>query len=97
MDLINEHVCIVTDNNIQIKDSYTITSKSEMSEILYALEHFHPECNVFKRNHFSLICEWKTHNRLYKLGLWKNHTKDVDLNYPLKWYMKVLYVLFGIW
>ena len=52
-------------------------------------------CMVYKRWMWSLRCEWAVHNVLYKLGLWRSHTKDVDLNYPIKWYVEVLYVIFG--
>lgn len=44
---------------------------------------------------FSLVMETVTHKVLYKLGLWKNRTKDVDLDNPCdkpEW----LYIIIGI-
>lgn len=69
----------VTKNNIHIEDSFRYP-KSEMIPHLEALEIDHPECEVFKRTMFSLKCEWIVHNALYGLGLWKERTKDVDLD-----------------
>lgn len=95
-EIINNHVCTITSNNIHIKDSYDVVSKSEMTEILYAIQHNHPECNTFKRGYTSLIHEWRTHNRLYRLGYQKSRTGSVDLNYPLNWYIKLAYFILGI-
>lgn len=94
--IIDEHVCTVTSNNIHIKDSYDIKKRSEMKEILYAIQYKSPDCNVFKRSYNSMISEWRTHNRLYRLGYKKDRTGSVDLNYPLKWYIELAYRIFGI-
>lgn len=94
--IIDEHVCTVTSNNIHIKDSYDIKKRSEMKEILYAIQYKRPDCNVFKRSYNSMISEWRTHNRLYRLGYKKNRTGSVDLNYPLKWYVEFAYKILGI-
>lgn len=96
MEVIGDIVCNVTINNIKIVDSYKIKDRSKMIEILYAIEYKHPECNVFKRSYNSMISEWRTHNRLYRLGIKKDRTKDVDINYPLKWYIELLYKIFGL-
>lgn len=94
--LINGYLCSVTENNIHIKDSYKVTNTSEMKEILYAIQHNNPECKVFKRSYNSMVSEWKAHNRLYKLGYKKHRTADVDINYPLKWYVELIYKILGI-
>lgn len=94
--IIDEHVCTVTSNNIHIKDSYDIKKRSEMKEILYAIQYKKPDCNVFKRSYNSMISEWKTHNRLYRLGYKKDRTGSVDLNNPLKWYVELAYKILGI-
>lgn len=96
MEVINGLVCQITKNNIHIENSYQIKSKSEMKEVLYAIQHNHPECNSFKRDYKSMIAEWRTHNRLYKWGIEKGRTADVDLNYPLKWYVELAYRILGI-
>lgn len=85
----------VSIKNIHIEDSYNYP-KSEMIPELEAIKVYHPECEVFKRSMFSLKCEWITHNALYALGLWKDRTKDVDLDYPCdkpEWVYMVLGIL----
>lgn len=96
MDIINGYVCTVTANNVHIKDSYKVSSKSEMKEMLYAIQYRYPECKTFNRSYESLISEWRAHNRLYRLKFKRNHTKDVDLNFPLKWYIELIYRILGI-
>ena len=96
MELIKGYICTVTSNNINIKDSYKVKKKSEMKDILYAIQHNHSGCPVFKRSYNALLSEWKTHNRLYALGFQRARTKDVDLNYPIKWYVQLAYYIIGI-
>jgi len=82
----------VTSHNIHIEDSWEISHK-EFKSVLLRLKS--EDCLVYNRWMWSLRCEWAVHNVLYKLGLWRSHTKDVDLNYPIKWYVEVLYVIVG--
>lgn len=82
-------------DNIHITDSYKI-AKKKFKEYLLNYKNEYPDCKVFKRGIFILIMEWSTHNFLYKLGLWKSRTKDVDLDYPHKWYIEILYFFTGI-
>ena len=96
MEVLENCVYNVTENNIHIQYSYKMTSKSEMKEVLYAIQHKHPECNTFKRSYDSLIAEWRAHNRLYNWGIKRDHTADVDLNYPLKWYVELAYRIVGL-
>lgn len=86
----------VSQNNIHIDDSYLIRRRKEIYEYLEALKRKYPYSDVWNRSMFHLSCEWRAHNRLYMLGLFKDHTKDVDLDYPQKWYYKVLYFILGI-
>ena len=79
--------------NIRILDSYKVHSKAYMEMIL----------NVFliktgfisKRTIKSWIKEWKSHNRLYKLGLFTNHTKDCDLEENEKIHRLIIYEILG--
>jgi len=72
---------VVTDQNIQIKNSYKVSVTKEMEDILDYLRDLYPDNSVLnKRKNPSLIREWKGHNFLYKLGIIKSHTKDVDLD-----------------
>lgn len=82
----------ITTNNIHIEDSYSVNHK-DFKDILLRFKCDY--CEVYKRWMWSLQTEWAVHNVLYKLGLWRERTKDVDLDYPQKWYIETLYVIFG--
>lgn len=84
----------VTENNIHITDSYAVPKKN-FGRILSRIHNQHPECKVFERSTISLEHEWATHNALYDLGLWKDRTKDVDLNVPMPWYKEWAYFIVG--
>ena len=85
----------VTPNNIHIENSWEV-SKKDFRTTLDEIENEHPECLVFQhRCKASMEHEWATHNALYLLGLWKSHTKDVDINWPIKWYVCFLYNVVG--
>lgn len=87
---------IITSSNIHIENSFEIKKRKEMKKILLQIKSEHPECEVFNRKLWSLCSEWKAHNRLYKLGIEPDRTKSVDLNYPLKWYVELIYNIIGI-
>lgn len=88
----------VSKNNIHIEDSYLINKRSDIQLVLdniranYSLEY----CEVLKRTDKSLIREWCSHNILYNLHLFRNHTKDVDLNYPQSKIVEVIYSVISI-
>ncbi len=79
--------------NIRILDSYKVHSAAYMQMIL----------NMFmiktgfrsKRTIKSWIKEWKAHNRLYRLGLFKSHTKDCDLEENEKTHRLIAYEILG--
>jgi hypothetical protein len=47
------------------------------------------------RSEASYISEWKSHNRLYKLGIKRNRTKDVDLEENINPTRNFLYSILG--
>ena len=63
-------------DNVRIKNSYEINNKSEMKLILWQFKIR----TGFKsqRSMNSWVKEWKTHNILYKLGLFRKHTVDIS-------------------
>lgn len=88
------------DGNIHITDSYKV-AKRDFEKVLLGREwDAYAECNqseivVFQnRIHFSLKMEWACHNFLYNLGIARERTASVDLNYPNKW--EWLYIIGGI-
>lgn len=44
----------------------------------------------------SYVSEWKSHNRLYKLGIQRSRTKDVDLEEEIDSTRNFLYSIFGL-
>lgn len=92
-DIILEVVC--SKNNINIKNSYTTTKKSDIKNALYKIKNSwayrEAGCIVFsKRAIKSLTKEWIAHNVLYKLHIARSHTKSVDLNVE-RWYRILCY------
>ena len=85
----------ILSNRIKIIDSYTITDRSKMKEIIYAIQHAHPEIK-FDRTYNLLVSEWVAHNRMYKWGIRRDKTKDVDLEFEEKWYNKLIFKIIGI-
>lgn len=88
---------IVSKDNVHIEDSYTAGNKV-IKDIISYLKKIYSEdrdCIITRRKKGSLIREWRAHNVLYKWGLFKSHTKDVDLNDEL-WYRRFIFNLLSI-
>lgn len=85
----------LTKNNLHVEDSYCF-EKRIIRQFIFGLrwntEH---DFDVWKRSDFSLMTEWYCHNFLYRLGIFRSRTKDVDLNHPQKIWEKVVYPIFG--
>lgn len=83
----------VTKNNIHIEDSYKVNTTKDMQIVLTDIRENHSleESDVLKRTDKSLIKEWRVHNVLYNLHIFRKHTKDVDLNYPQSKIIEIAY------
>lgn len=80
--------------NVRIVDSYKVKSEEKMLNVLI---QFKLKTNFKSRRQLdSWIREWKAHNRLYRLGLYLDHTKDCDLEELEKWYRLLVYWFIGI-
>lgn len=86
--------CKVMDNRIKIYDSYGIP-KAEMEKELLVLKSKYPSHCIWNRKMKSLKLEWAAHNLLYSMKYKVEKTKDVDLDYPQKWYYKFAYFILG--
>ena len=84
----------VTKNDVKIYDSWTV-GKKEFKSTLTTIHEAEPDSDVWKRKMCSLCLEWATHNACYALGIKRSSTKDVDLNYPQKWYIAPAYNVVG--
>jgi hypothetical protein len=56
MDVLSDIVYKVLSNRVKIIDSYKITDRNRMKEILYAIQHKYPEIK-FNRGYSDLIHE----------------------------------------
>lgn len=84
----------VSTNNVHIVDSWKV-SKRDFSRCLARIESEHSECETWNRRRWSLRMEWAAHNALYLIGVFRSRTKDVDLNYPLRWWVALGYNTLG--
>ena len=83
---------VVSDNNIRIENGYLLRGRS-FGFILNCIRESEPNEVTANRSNYSLSCEWAVHNALYKLGLFRSRTKDVDLKYPCR--LEWLYIILG--
>lgn len=91
----SEPIYIVTEDTITIPHSYKY-SKWKFNKIIKKIKEEYPEREVcIHRKNISLIFEWSFHNFFYNLGILRSHTENVDMQYPLLWYEKVIYTLLG--
>lgn len=91
--IIKDTLIHYNDAVVTIVDSYKVTYEDEMYDILTKFEY---ETKYYsKRSISSWIKEWKAHNRLYKLGLFRRHTKDCDLEENEKWWRLLIYEIIG--
>ena len=79
--------------NVRIVDSYKIQKRCDMAIILrlFKIKTGYRS----KRSLKSWIREWKSHNRLYKMELFRSHTKDCDLEEHEKIHRLFVYNLLG--
>ena len=87
---------IVGDNCVTIQNSYTIDKRMVMRDVLNDLRDNFSSAVFDNRGNISMIFEWVAHNNLYNLHICRSHTKDVDFEYPQKWYFKLAWFLLGI-
>lgn len=83
-------------NNTHIVNSYKMSNKRDMLKEINHIRYTRIKNNLpISRSNKSYLREWIAHNRLYKLGLFKNHTTDVDFEEPIKWYYELIYFILG--
>lgn len=79
----------------KIYDSYLIPN-NELNKVVYKIikERKAKDLPV-TREVKSYVREIKAHNRLYKLGLFKSHTKDTDLEENITSSKEKIFMLIG--
>lgn len=95
MEALSDITYKILSNRVKIINSYKITDRSKMKEVLYAIQHNHPEVK-FNRTYKDLTNEWIAHNRLYKWNIKPEKTKDVDLGFKESWINKVVWNILSI-
>lgn len=80
----------------KVYDSYTY-SDSEIKQAVKEIIEKRKELGLsVTRSESSYISEWKSHNRLYKIGYQRSRTKDVDLEEEIDSTHNFLYSIFGL-
>lgn len=92
------HDIILSEDNTHIQNSYLIETRKDMMKVLQDCRDLIKPSDInnyaiYKRDLNDMVNEWCVHNLLYKLNIAKTRTESVDLNYPIKWYMKFIYKL----
>lgn len=83
-----------SENNTTIFTSYTVRNKIDMEAVLCKIRKRTPfKYAINKRSISGMIREWRVHNLLYSIGLFRNRTRNVDLNTGDPWYIKTLYFI----
>ena len=80
-------------SNIKIINAYKIKKEKDMLDILFWF--MFKTGYKSKRDIWSWVREWKAHNRLYKLGLYRSHTVDCDLAENEKFWRLLIYSIIG--
>lgn len=86
---------IITDSCITILDSYTTADRPLIRSILEYVKVQAPNNVTKNRSVFSLCNEWIAHSLLYKLGIARSHTCDVDLEYPQSVLHSIAWTIIG--
>lgn len=82
-----------TENNTHVEDSYKATDIN--LEVGYITRERYLRHLPTTRTFESYVREWKGHNRLYKLHLFRKHTKDVDLDENMSMFWELIWLIIG--
>lgn len=81
-------------NRIKLFDSCFIAKDRFQFEI-DKIRNLHPTCHLWIRSDSSIKREWAAHNLAYSIGIKRDKTADVDLNFEQRWYVKLGYFIIG--
>jgi len=82
--------------NTRIYDSYLIENKDLKEKIIDIMDERKFLNYPVTRTIESYTHETKAHNRLYKLHLFRSHTKDTDLEENIIWWKELIFYILGI-
>lgn len=69
--------------------------KGDFSRELNKIRNLHPSCRLWFRSEENIKRELAAHNLAYSLGIKRDKTADVDLDYEPKWYHNLIYWIAG--
>ena len=91
-----ETIISYTKENTKVENSYLIKSRLKISRVVSNIIKERERLGLpVTRSKPSYIREWVAHNRLYKLGLFVEHTKDVDMEENISRALEKLYKILG--
>ena len=81
---------ILTETSTHILNSFLVKTKAEMRAILEDLRaKTSDQMAVNQRDMESQVREWRSHNLFYKFHVFRNRTKDVDMELRQPWYREL--------
>lgn len=87
---------IYSPNNTKVINSYLLsTRKAIKEEVEWIKENRIARNYKVSRTTNSYVREWLGHNRLYRMGLFRSHTKDVDLQEPSSLLNELIWLILG--
>lgn len=84
----------IYNDRIKLIGSHLVSKKNFFRELIQ-IGNLHPSCGIWKRSVNNIRREWAAHNLAYSLGIRRDRTADVDLNFEQKWYEKLAYFVIG--
>lgn len=88
---------VVGDNDIMISGSKDIKSVKEMNQVIHHIFiKYNHKLSISDRTKANVLAEWRTHNLLYALGIFRSHTKDVNLEYKQNKILTILYAILSV-
>lgn len=81
--------------NLHLVDSYEV-KKRDFADTLNSIKEEQPDSEVWNRGIPQMCLEIACHNACYGLGLWKDRTKDCDLDYPQSFWERAIYAVVGV-
>ena len=84
----------VSPNNIHVESSFKVP-KEDFERELEAMRERHPDSLVWNRSMESLKREWAAHNAFHAMGVFRERTAHMDLNWPQPWIVRAGYALIG--
>lgn len=85
-----------TKNNTRVYDSYKFSNREIEEAVVQIMAERKRLGLPVTRSKASYVSEWKSHNRLYKLGIERARTKDVDLEEEINSTRNFIYKLLGM-